>query len=118
MLLRFKEETPEELAGFTRAVRERVMAPAITVDIDWPTYAGKRRQLPWFMLAAKALANNGIRILMHGGGQHTAGRMYAEDVLDALAIHSCASWDEVAAQIESNNIAFIPWLCGCRACSA
>lgn len=108
MLLRFKEESPEELAGFTRAVRERVIAPAITVDIDWPAYAGKRRQLPWFMLAAKALANNGIRILMHGGGQHTAGRMYAEDVLDALAIHSCTSWDEVAEQVESNNIAFIP----------
>jgi anthranilate phosphoribosyltransferase len=115
MLLRFKEESPEELAGFTRAVRERVMAPAITVDIDWPAYAGKRRQLPWFMLAAKALANNGIRILMHGGGQHTAGRMYAEDVLDALAIHSCTSWDEVAEQVESNNIAFIPlavWMPG------
>ncbi|WP_205340419.1 glycosyl transferase family protein [Denitrificimonas caeni] len=108
MLLRFKEETPEELAGFTRAVRERVTAPAIAVDLDWPAYAGKRRQLPWFMLAAKALANNGIRILMHGGGRHTAGRMYAEDVLDALAIRSCASWDEVATHVDSDNIAFIP----------
>ena len=43
MLLRFKEETAEELAGFTQAVRERVTAPAIAVDIDWPAYAGKRR---------------------------------------------------------------------------
>jgi len=85
-----------------------VRAPAITVDIDWPAYAGKRRQLPWFMLAAKALANNGIRILLHGGGRHTAGRMYAEDVLDALAIASCTSWHDVAEQIESQNIAFIP----------
>lgn len=34
MLLRFKEETPEELAGFTLAVRERVTAPAIAVDLD------------------------------------------------------------------------------------
>ncbi len=108
MLLRFKEETPEELAGFTRAVRERVTAPAIAVDIDWPAYAGKRRQLPWFMLAAKALANNGVRILMHGGGRHTAGRMYAEDVLEALDIHCCASWDQVAEHIASDNIAFIP----------
>ncbi len=108
MLLRFKEETPEELAGFTLAVRERVTAPAIAVDIDWPTYAGKRRQLPWFMLAAKALANNGVRIVMHGGGRHTAGRMYAEDLLDALAIKSCDSWDAVAEHIERDNIAFIP----------
>lgn len=108
MLLRFKEESPEELAGFTRAVRERVTAPEIAVDIDWPSYAGKRRQLPWFMLAARALANNGIRILMHGGGRHTAGRMYAEDVLDALAIGSCDSWQAVAEQLDQDNIAFIP----------
>lgn len=108
MLLRFKEETPEELAGFTQAVRERVNAPSIAVDIDWPAYAGKRRQLPWFMLAAKALANNGVRILMHGGGRHTAGRMYAEDVLDALDIHSCESWDEVATNLDQGHIAFIP----------
>ncbi len=108
MLLRFKEESPEELAGFARAVRERVNAPSIAVDIDWPAYAGKRRQLPWFMLAARALANNGVRILMHGGGRHTAGRMYAEDLLEALAIHSCKSWDEVAEHLDQDNIAFIP----------
>lgn len=115
MLLRFKEETPEELAGFTQAVRERVNAPAIAVDIDWPTYAGKRRQLPWFMLAAKALANNGVRILMHGGGQHTAGRMYAEDLLDSLGIVSCESWSEVAECLDREHIAFAPlgtWMPG------
>lgn len=108
MLLRFKEETPEELAGFTRAVRERVNAPSIAVDIDWPSYAGKRRHLPWFMLAAKALANNGVRILMHGGGQHTAGRMYAEDLLHDLAITPCESWGEVAECLDRDNIAFAP----------
>ncbi|HHX33866.1 MAG TPA: glycosyl transferase family protein [Gammaproteobacteria bacterium] len=108
MLLRFKEETAEELAGFTRAVRERVDAPSIAVDIDWPSYAGKRRQLPWFMLAAKALANNGVRILMHGGGQHTSGRMYAEDLLEDLAIESCVSWEKAAESLERDNIAFMP----------
>ena len=40
MLLRYKEETAEELAGFARAVQERVQAPSIKVDLDWPTYAG------------------------------------------------------------------------------
>jgi len=47
MLLRHKEESPEELAGFTEAVRERLNAPPLAVDIDWPTYAGKKRHLPW-----------------------------------------------------------------------
>ena len=50
MLLRHKEESPEELAGFTEAVRERLTAPPIQVDIDWPTYAGKKRHLPWYCL--------------------------------------------------------------------
>ena len=68
MLLRHKEESPEELAGFTQAVRERLDAPALNVDVDWPTYAGKKRHLPWFLLAAKCLAQHGVRILMHGGG--------------------------------------------------
>jgi len=53
MLLRHKEESAEELAGFTEAVRERVQAPAIAVDRDWPSYAGKNGHLPWYLLAAK-----------------------------------------------------------------
>lgn len=46
MLLRHKEESAEELAGFTEAVRERLHAPPIAVDIDWPTYAGKSAICP------------------------------------------------------------------------
>src|SRR3546814_9600440 len=66
MLLRHKEESPDELAGFTQAVRERVQAPTIPVDIDWPTYAGNKRHLPWYMLADQCLAANGIRNILHG----------------------------------------------------
>src|SRR5690606_24165098 len=70
MLLRHKEESAEELAGFTEALRQRLDAPRIAVDIDWPSYAGKKRHLPWFLLAIKALAASGVRILIHGGGAH------------------------------------------------
>ena len=47
MLLRHKEESAEELAGFTEAIRSRLAAPGIRVDLDWPSYAGKKRHLPW-----------------------------------------------------------------------
>lgn len=47
MLLRHKEESSEELAGFTEAVRERLQVPSLRVDLDWPSYAGKKRHLPW-----------------------------------------------------------------------
>jgi anthranilate phosphoribosyltransferase len=108
MLLRHKEESPEELAGFTEAVRERLHAPALPVDIDWPTYAGKKRHLPWYLLAAKCLAQNGVRVLMHGGGAHTAGRLYSEQLLDLLGIPLCRNWQAVGQALEQQNIAFYP----------
>ncbi|AVB15353.1 MULTISPECIES: glycosyl transferase family protein [Pseudomonas syringae group] len=108
MLLRHKEESPEELAGFTEAVRERLNAPAIQVDIDWPTYAGKKRHLPWYLLAAKCLAQNGVKILLHGGGAHTAGRLYTEQLLGLLNIPLCRNWSAVETSLEQGNIAFIP----------
>ncbi|MHC5348660.1 glycosyl transferase family protein [Metapseudomonas furukawaii] len=108
MLLRHKEENAEELAGFTEAFRERNQAPAITVDLDWPSYAGKKRHLPWYLLAAKALANSGVRILLHGGGAHTAGRLYTEQMLDLLDIPLCQDWERVAASLDARQLAFIP----------
>ena len=108
MLLRHKEESPEELAGFTEAVRQRVQAPPIAVDLDWPSYAGKKRHLPWFLLAAKCLAKNGVRILLHGGGAHTAGRLYTEQVLEQVQIPLCRDWAGVASALDEHCIAFIP----------
>ncbi|MGE4407912.1 glycosyl transferase family protein [Pseudomonas sp.] len=108
MLLRHKEECAEELAGFTDAVRERLPTPAVEVDLDWPSYAGKKRHLPWYLLAAKCLAANGIRILLHGGGAHTAGRIYTEQQLQLLGIRHCEGWEQVAATIEHEHIAFTP----------
>ncbi len=108
MLLRHKEESPDELAGFTEAVRERLHAPALEVDIDWPTYAGKKRHLPWYLLAAKCLAQNGVRVLMHGGGAHTAGRLYSEQLLELLGIPLCRNWQAVGEALGQQNIAFFP----------
>ncbi len=108
MLLRVKEESCEELAGFVRAIRETLNAPKIKVDIDWASYAGKRRQQPWYLLAALALADSGLRVFMHGAAGHTADRVYSEQVLDALG-ESCASnWQDVSAKLDSRNFAYLP----------
>ncbi|WP_217473874.1 glycosyl transferase family protein [Stutzerimonas stutzeri] len=115
MLLRHKEESAEELAGFTEAVRARLHAPEIAVDIDWPSYAGKKRHLPWYLLAAKCLAQQGIRIFMHGGGAHTAGRVYTEQQIELLGIAQCNDWASTAAALDSHNLAFMPlaaWMPG------
>ncbi|MFC0711331.1 glycosyl transferase family protein [Azorhizophilus paspali] len=109
MLLRHKEESAEELAGFSEAVRARLQVPAgLSVDLDWPSYAGKKRHLPWYLLAVKCLAQSGVRILMHGGGAHTAGRLYSEQLLGLLDIPLCRDWSEVEQALQARNLAFIP----------
>lgn len=108
MLLRHKEESAEELAGFTEALRERLAPPPIAVDLDWPSYAGKKRHLPWFLLAVKALAASGVRIHLHGGGAHTAGRLFSEQLLEVLEIPLCHSWTEVASALDKQRLAFTP----------
>lgn len=110
MLLRVKEESSEELAGFVRAVRHSI-PKALTdtkVDLDWATYAGKRRQQPWYLLAALALADSGVRVVMHGAGGHTAQRVYSEQVLRALGQPVVNTLDEVDSAVADGNFAYLP----------
>ncbi|MDE2363753.1 MAG: glycosyl transferase family protein [Hyphomicrobiales bacterium] len=109
MLLRVKEETGEEIAGFVDAVRACVSRPAGAppVDLDWPSYAGKSRQLPWFLLAALLLAKNGKRILMHGLDGHTKGRVYSGAILARLGAPVARDLDEAATLLARANFAYL-----------
>lgn len=108
MLMRVKEETPEELAGLVRAARRSVVLPQNfpQIDLDWAAYAGKRRQLPWFVLAALLLAQRGIKVLMHGSKM--ADRVCAEEALASLGIAPCTTLRHAAQQIEQRNFAYLP----------
>ena len=108
LLLRVKGETPEELAGFARAAVNSMDAPRINVDIDWPSYAGKRKQLPWFLLAARALADSGCKIFMHGCSGHTADRVYTDNFLDVMGIITCHNWEEVGKSLDNHHFAYMP----------
>ena len=108
MLLRVKEESAEELAGFVQAVREHISAPAMAIDLDWASYAGKRRQQPWYLLAALSLAKAGYRIVMQGAAGHTEGRVYSEQILNDLGHSPCLSWQEAETALDQHNFAFVP----------
>ena len=110
MLLRLKEETAEEIAGFVRAVRSTFTLPdpLPAVDLDWSSYAGKRRQLPWFLLSALLLAKNGIKILMHGTEGHMPGRVYMRDTLEALGLPISGSFAEAGAAIGREGFCYLP----------
>ena len=109
-MLRMRTEVPEEGAGFVRAVRDTLVQPENMpkVDLDWSSYSGKKRQLPWFLLATQLLASNGIRIFMQGTEGHTVGRVYSHSALLSLGIPVAKSLQEAADHIRNSNFAFLP----------
>lgn len=109
MLMRVKEETPEEVAASVRAIREQLPVPsnAPQVDLDWSSYAGKKRILPWYLLAALLLAQHKVTVFMHGASGHTAGRLYTKDVLPQLGIKVATSLDEACIQLTQSNFSYI-----------
>jgi len=108
MLLRVKEESPEEIAGFVAAARQQISAPPISVDIDWSSYAGKRKHLPWYLCVSFLLAANGYRVFMHGTDGHTSGRLFTERVLQDLDLPAATDWDTVQQQLDARNFAYLP----------
>lgn len=109
-ILRMRTEVPGEGAGFVRAVRDTLDVPADApaVDLDWASYSGKKRQLPWYLLAAMLLAQNGVKICMQGTDTHTPGRLYSSEALSALGIPHAGSLAEAAEQIKATNFAYLP----------
>lgn len=110
MLLRLKEEAPEEIAGFTLGTRDLFDMPDTVpaVDIDWSSYAGKRVQLPWFLLSALTLAGAGYKVFMHGTDGHTPGRVYTQETLERLGFPIAATLAEAADHITARNFAYTP----------
>jgi len=110
MLMRVKEESAAEVAGFTQAARELITRPALPteVNLDWASYAGKRRQLPWYLLSALLLASHNIRVLMHGMVGGSEGRIYIPQALHSLGLKPANSLEEASGQLAQSNFAFIP----------
>lgn len=109
MLMRVKEETAEEVAGFTQALRESlpIRNQASQPAIDWAAYAGKKRQLPWFVLAALILSRRGYPVLMHGMSRSDE-RVYVPDALDALDLAAASSLQDAETQLADSGFAYLP----------
>lgn len=109
MLMRVKEETPSEIAGMVRATETALSDyRQFDVDVNWPAYAGKKKQPSWYIAAAKLLAQNGLRVFIHGAGEHTEGRQYARQACEALQIDITHSLSQAQQSIETTNITYTP----------
>ncbi len=108
MLIRIREETVDETVGFTKAIRTHCqIALNADVHIDWPAYAGKRNELPWFLLAALTLSQQGVRIFMHGHCFENEERLYVEDALVALGLPIAKSVKEAEKHLNEYNFAYM-----------
>ncbi|GAA5006105.1 glycosyl transferase family protein [Acinetobacter puyangensis] len=110
MLLRVKEESVDELTGFVKASKDMLNLPPLPfeVDLDWSSYAGKRKHYPWFLLSALTLAQHGYKVVMHGVAGHTSNRLYTEDALKYLGYAICEDIRDVKNHLNKKNFAFIP----------
>lgn len=111
MLMRYRGETPEEIAGFTRAARASL--PVLPqVDLDWPSYAaGRTRGLPWFLLAARLVAQSGARVLIHGWNSHQSDGADLRSALGMAGIARAQSVADAAALLDRDGIAYLPIEC-------
>lgn len=109
MLLRVKEETGAELAGFIRAARARLVVPTSlpAIDLDWSSYAGKRRQLPWFLLSVLLLAKNGVRVFIHGLRERNDSRLYTRIALQSLGYDESTTVEHAITHIDQHGFAFM-----------
>jgi anthranilate phosphoribosyltransferase len=109
MLIRVKEETVDELSGFVKAVKAYMQVPeALSADLDWSSYAGKRRHLPWFIFSALLVADSGQRVFMHGASGHTHNRIYTESILKALKLPVCETWADCKDALDQDNFCYAP----------
>lgn len=109
LLLRRKGETGEELAGMVAAARDHFVAQDVTakVDFDWPSYADRHRQQPWFILSAILLADQGYKVLMHGIEGYSDGYAPTRPGLSVFNVPQATSLSDAAAQLGANNLVYL-----------
>ena len=109
MLLRVREETAEELAGFSRAFR--AFTPTniseLTVDLDMGCYAGKRRHLPWFLLSTMLLAQSGKRLFLHGSHEPDSKRLYLKEVMPQIGFDVAQNPKQAQIALDTFGFAYM-----------
>ncbi len=109
LLLRYRAEMSEEIAGMIEGARESFAEtpPDFTPDLDWPTYADRHKQQPWYILSALLLAENGVKILMHGVEGASCGYAPTGPVFEKLGIKPQTSFIDAADMMADTGFSYI-----------
>ena len=107
MLLRYRGETPPEIAGFTEAFRPTLANwHGIGAAIDWPSYAaGRSRGAPLFLLSAKLVARAGYPVFLHG---YNGASKAIRSALGPLDIPLCQTPEAARTALLKTSIAYAP----------
>lgn len=110
MVLRFRGETAEEVAGFVEAVRAHTAGwRGIGAALDWPSYAaGRSRGLPLFLMAARLVAAAGHPVVIHGWNSHQDGIADVRSALDDVGIGTASTPEAARASLEASGIVYLP----------
>ena len=111
LVQRFKGESPEELFGFTEAIRSRAntITPSVEglLDIGSP-YDGRKKSIVVSPASSIVTAAAGVRVVMHGekdlGPKHGVP---IGDVLEALGLPVDLSPEQVQNTIERSGLAYM-----------
>ena len=104
MAMRFKGETPAEMAGFLDAIRQRThLVPGDEVPVVLPSYNGARKLPALTPLLALLLARRGAPVLLHGAATESS-RVTAAAVLAELGVRAGTG----AGPVASGEAAFLP----------
>ncbi|PIB25019.1 hypothetical protein BFP76_07685 [Amylibacter kogurei] len=110
MLMRYRGETPDEIAGFVDAMRTRIKPwQEIKADLDWPSYAaGRTRGNPWFLLSAKLVALAGFSVVLHGWNSHQNPVASVVNAVDTLNIPVSKNPQQTKTALATHGITYCP----------
>lgn len=111
MLMRFRSENADEIAGFIQANHETLpkWLRNLKPELDWPSYAaGRTRGLPFFLLSALLLSQNNVKIFMHGFNSAHSASGSTEDAIKLLDLDVAETEGTVKAGLDKNNFAYMP----------
>lgn len=112
ILMRLKEENKEEIAGFSQACRNFLnthneIDNNIDININWPSYSGKKQQLTWFIIAILLLSDYGYKIIIHSTTININNRLNIKNIFQYLNLPISKNSIETKKQINEFNITLL-----------